>query len=93
VNGAEGIEALAKNPDIVVCDINMAPMNGFDFLKHVRALPAPANKIPIIFLTSNASAEFVQKAIDMDIDAYLLKPVTSANLKTKMVMLLTRAFQ
>lgn len=89
-DGMEGINMLFGKPDIVVCDINMEPLNGFEFLKHVRSQETPAKKMPVIFLTSNANSEFVQKAIDLDVDAYILKPVAPGNLKSKIITLLTR---
>src|SRR5688572_26628539 len=65
VNGMDGIRQLGKNPDLIVCDINMAPVNGFEFVKHVRALEGPAGQVPIIFLTGNASAKDVQGALEL----------------------------
>lgn len=89
-NGMEGVNMLFGAPDIVICDINMEPLNGFEFLQHVRALGTENSKVPIIFLTSNASSDFVQKAIDLTVDAYILKPVTTENLRNKMAALLSR---
>ncbi len=89
-NGEDGIKLLEKKPDIVICDINMEPLNGFEFLQHVRQQKAPTGKLPVIFLTSNANAEYVQNAVDLSVDAYLLKPVTADNLKAKIMSLLSR---
>jgi two-component system chemotaxis response regulator CheY len=87
-NGEEGIKMLPLNPDIIICDIHMSPLDGFNFLKHVRSLPTIQNKLPFIFLTANADAEFVHRAKTLTVDAYLLKPITSDNLKNKMIALL-----
>jgi two-component system chemotaxis response regulator CheY len=89
-NGMEALEMLVRNPDIIICDINMEPLNGFEFLKHVRALEHPKGKVPVIFLTGDAQAEQVKTAIDLSVDAYLLKPVTQENLRKKIVTLLQR---
>jgi len=89
-NGMEGLNMLFGTPDIIVCDINMEPLNGFEFLKHVRAMADGAGKVPVIFLTGNANLEFVQKALDLSVDAYILKPFTSDNLRSKIVTLLNR---
>jgi len=87
-NGMEALKLLEKKPDIIICDINMEPLNGFEFVKHVRALPSPACDVPIIFLTGDAQKEQVQEAINLSVNAYLLKPVTIDNLKSKIAKLL-----
>jgi len=92
-NGMAAMPLLAKNPDIIICDINMEPLNGFEFVKHVRALPPPAGDVPIIFLTGDAQEKQVQEAVDLSVNAYLLKPVTIDNLKSKIVALLSRRKQ
>ena len=89
-NGEEGITLFQAKPDIVICDIHMSPVDGFNLLKHVRSLETEESKTPFIFLTGNANAEFVQKARNLTVDAYLLKPITADNLKSKMIALLTR---
>jgi len=89
-NGKDAITRLDKlAPDIIICDINMQPVNGFEFVKHVRSLPHPACDVPIIFLTGDAQKEQVQEAINLSVNAYLLKPVTIENLKSKITKLLT----
>ena len=84
-NGAEGIQLLMREPDLIICDISMEPMNGFQFLEYVRNAGDVQSKLPFIFLTSNAEAAAVQKAIDMKIDAYLLKPITPEVLRRKII--------
>ena len=90
-NGKDGIALMeAHKPQIVICDINMEPGNGFDFLSHVRQMPQPLCDVPIIFLTSSADEAFVKKAVDMKIDAYLLKPIMPENLKKKVVAVMEK---
>jgi len=89
VDGFEGINKLATHePDIIVCDINMAPVDGFDFLKHVRRLDSALRNLPVIFLTSSADEVFVKRALALDVDAYLLKPVMPKQLRHKIETLL-----
>ena len=92
-NGAEGVQMLVRHPDIIICDIGMEPMDGFEFLKHVRAQPNGQAAVPFIFLTGNAESAAVQKAIDMKINAYILKPVTPEALKKKVTLLLSKPAQ
>ncbi len=89
INGMEALTQLERKPDIIICDINMEPLNGFEFVKHVRALNPPASKVPIIFLTGDAHKDSVHEAISLSIDGYLLKPVTQEKLKSKLTALLS----
>lgn len=75
-DGFEAVEHMDEySADLVICDINMQPLDGFDFLKHVKKMPEPANKTPVIFLTAHADRMFVDRALSLAVDAYLLKPV------------------
>lgn len=87
-NGMEALQMLAKKPNIIICDINMEPLNGFEFVKHVRSLAPPACDVPVIFLTGDAKEQQVQEAKNLAVNAYLLKPVTLDNLKGKLAKLL-----
>jgi len=90
-DGQEGIQLFNQTePDIVVCDISMQPMDGFEFLKHIRNLNTPLRKVPFIFLTSRAESSAVVKARALEIDAYLIKPVMPQNLKNKITQILTK---
>ena len=90
-NGFEGMKQLeTHHPDIVVCDIKMEPVNGFDFLDHVRGKGSPYRKMPVIFLTASADPSDVKKAMDSGIDGYLLKPVAVDDLKKKLTGLLQK---
>jgi two-component system chemotaxis response regulator CheY len=88
-NGMDALLLVSKNPDIIICDINMEPLNGFEFVKHIRALAPPACDVPIIFLTGDAQVKQVQEAISLSVNAYLLKPVTLENLKDRVTKLLS----
>ena len=68
-NGMDGIAALKNKPDVVICDISMEPLNGFEFLKLLRSQPEPERSLPFIFLTSSADADYVQRALDLNVSA------------------------
>ena len=90
-DGFEGLKALdGKKPDVIICDISMEPVNGFDFLKHVRGTDSPHKNLPVIFLTSSAEETSVKKAIAGGVDAYLLKPVAPDDLKQKITRLVKK---
>lgn len=74
-NGAEALEQLQRHPEIqlVVSDLEMPRMNGFEFLSHVQQNPHYI-KIPIIILTSRSAAKHRQLAQELGAKAYFAKP-------------------
>ena len=74
-NGLKALEQLhqEKNINLVVCDLEMPYMNGFQFLKAVHQHPDFA-KIPVIMLTSRDSDKHRQLAMQLGATAYLTKP-------------------
>ena len=68
--------------DFVVCDINMPNMNGFDFLKAVRADDA-LKHIPVLMVTAEARKEDIVRAAQDGAAGYIVKPFTKATLEEK----------
>ncbi len=84
----EGLERLrAMLPHVVVCDIAMPGEDGFVFVRALRALPTPANAIPVIALTAFGRPEDRQRALAAGFDAYLKKPVDPAELASTVMRL------
>lgn len=74
-NGTDGLElANTHLPDIILCDIAMPQMNGYDVLAALRSTPATAT-IPLIFLTAKVMPNEEQKGLEMGANAYLKKPM------------------
>ena len=75
-NGEAAIDVLKENPDIdlVLMDIMMPVMDGYDAMQEIRKTPDLEN-IPIITLTAKAMKEDYQKAIDSGANDYISKPV------------------
>jgi len=72
-NGEEGIDkALTSKPDLILLDVMMPVMNGFDVLKQLKALPETKN-IPVIILTNLAEDTEEHTAKDMGAADYLVK--------------------
>lgn len=90
-NGMDGIAELQKNPDLILCDIEMEPLNGFEFLKLLRKQPGPERELPLLFLTSSADSDYVKRAIDLGVSAYLLKPITPEVLRKKLADVMSKA--
>ena len=72
----------AQSFDFVVCDINMPNMNGFDFLKAVRADDA-LKHIPVLMVTAEARKEDIVLAAQIGASGYIVKPFTKATLEEK----------
>jgi two-component system chemotaxis response regulator CheY len=80
--------------DIIVSDIEMEPVNGLEFLKHLRAgtrpagvVPprAPPSRTPVIFLTAHAKAKLVEQARAAGVSAFLTKPIRPALLRDRIL--------
>ena len=82
-DGAVALAALkAQKFDFVVCDINMPNMNGFDFLKAVRADDS-LKHIPVLMVTAEARKEDIVLAAQTGASGYIVKPFTKATLEEK----------
>jgi DNA-binding response OmpR family regulator len=79
-NGEMGITlARDKIPDLVICDIMMPGIDGYQVLTHLRKHPETA-LIPFIFLTAKASPVHLRQGMDLGADDYLTKPFTRGEL-------------
>ncbi len=80
-HGREGILRLQEHPRIrlVVCDIEMPQMNGFEFLSHCRQDPKFA-LIPIVMLTTRGGQKHRQLAMTLGAKDYLTKPQSDREL-------------
>ncbi|MBE2272492.1 MAG: hybrid sensor histidine kinase/response regulator [Anaerolinea sp.] len=92
-NGQEAIRmAQADPPDLILCDIMMPGMDGYEVLNHIRDNPITEN-IPFIFLSAKADRESLRQGMNMGADDYISKPFTSAELLTAINMRLKRHHQ
>jgi chemosensory pili system protein ChpA (sensor histidine kinase/response regulator) len=73
LDAIEQLELAEVRPDCIVLDIEMPRMNGFEFLVKVSNTPG-AKDIPVIMLTSRASAKYQEKAFQLGAKAFLTKP-------------------
>ncbi len=79
-NGEEGVEkALSLKPELIICDIMMPIMDGFDVLAALRQEPTTAT-IPFIFLTARTDRLDVRQGMSLGADDYLTKPFTVQDL-------------
>ena len=77
-NGQEGLEKIKElSPDIVMADIMMPVMDGIEMIRQAKE----KYSFKSIILTSYADFDYAKKAIDLDVSAYLMKPVDAEELK------------
>ncbi len=75
-DGEEGLAAiLSDKPDLVVCDVRMPKMSGFQVLERVAAAGPAWARIPFIFLTALGDRESVLTGRKLGADDYLTKPI------------------
>lgn len=84
-SAADGFEALEimrqRAPDLILADITMPRMNGYQLLKRVRSRPEWV-WIPFIFLTARSSAGDVRYGRELGVDDYISKPFEPDDLLT-----------
>jgi CheY-like chemotaxis protein len=79
-NGKLALESLAESlPELIVSDVMMPGMDGFQFLEQLRAKPR-FQAIPLIFLTTKANLEDIVEGLALGADDYLIKPFKSPEL-------------
>jgi len=81
-NGVEALEILESHnqlPDLILCDIMMPEMNGYDFFKKVSE-NTKWNRIPFLFLTARTSPTDVRFGKMLGVDDYLTKPFKKEDL-------------
>jgi len=88
VDGQLAIEmSVSENPDLILMDISLPVVNGWDATRAIRANPVTA-KIPIIALTANANESDRNEALAAGCDDYDTKPVDVVRLLEKINALL-----
>ncbi|MBI4418814.1 MAG: hybrid sensor histidine kinase/response regulator [Ignavibacteriales bacterium] len=81
-----------RQPDVILLDIQMPEMDGFETLKRLRENPVTA-KIPVIFLTAQRKEpESIERGLLMGVDEYLTKPIDTDELlvRTKTLVRIKR---
>jgi DNA-binding response OmpR family regulator len=82
-DGEEGVrEALAQRPDLILMDVVMPRMNGFQALRELRARPE-TRQTPVILVTTRGEPANVEEGWESGCSDYLTKPIDPEELLTK----------
>ncbi|GGB68726.1 response regulator [Deinococcus soli (ex Cha et al. 2016)] len=74
-DGPEALSVLTSGrdlPDVVVLDLNMPVMSGFDVIREIRSAPA-LKHLPVVILSTSSDREDIRRAYDLLASAYLVK--------------------
>ena len=88
-DGPSGLEAFAREaPDLVILDVNLPRVSGFEVLKRLRA---SGSSVPVLLLTVRSGEEDQVQGLDLGADDYLTKPFSPRTLLARVRALLRRA--
>jgi|LSQX01.1.fsa_nt_gb DNA-binding response OmpR family regulator len=87
--GEEGIEFVETyDPDIVILDLGLPDINGYEVLKKIRLF----SNIPVLILTQNEEERSVIKALELGADEYIIKPFRQLELLARVKSILRRHY-
>jgi DNA-binding response OmpR family regulator len=87
-SGAEALQKLTGNPDLVVLDIMMPDLSGYEVCRQIRG---QFSSVPILMLTARDQTQDKVLGLDLGADAYLGKPFETAELLAQVRALLRRS--
>ena len=80
VDGVDGLDVLSVcSPDVVITDINMPRMDGFQFIEKIRSGPT-SQRVPILALTTESAPELKKRARDAGATGWIVKPFNAEKL-------------
>ncbi len=86
--GGKGVELVeSENPDIVILDLGLPDISGFDALKEIRAF----SDVPILVLTVRSEETDIVKGLEWGADDYMVKPFRQLELLSRIKALTRRA--
>jgi two-component system response regulator ResD len=91
-NGKDVLQVIKEQqPDLVILDIMLPDINGFELCERIRGLPAPYSLTPIILLTAKGEAMDKLKGFNLGVDDYIVKPFDPNELIARMKAVLRRS--
>ena len=92
-NGAEAVErALVEFPDLILMDVRMPKMTGYEACKALKAMPAMQH-IPVVFLSAKGQESEIQQGVEAGAEEYILKPFAPDELTKQIKAVLERVAQ
>jgi two-component system alkaline phosphatase synthesis response regulator PhoP len=89
-NGLEGVrKALSESPDLVILDVMLPGMDGFEICHRLRSEPTTAN-LPILMFSAKAQEIDKETGIKVGADDYLTKPAAPAEIVSRVEKLLAK---
>jgi DNA-binding response OmpR family regulator len=89
-NGEEAYQvALREIPDLILSDVRMPKMTGYDMCKKLKAEPSTEH-VPVVFLSAKGQEAEVQAGLAAGASEYLLKPFAPDQLMAKVAEILAR---
>jgi len=75
-DGRQGLEAILKHvPDLVLCDISMPVMSGFEVLERLNDIARQSTRVPFVFLTAMTDREDEMRGRRLGADGFVVKPI------------------
>lgn len=89
-NGVEAVErAQAELPDLILMDVRMPKMTGYEACKALKAIPAMRH-IPVVFLSAKGQESEIQQGVEAGAEEYILKPFAPDELTKQIKSVLDR---
>ena len=91
-DGAEALERFEEcTPDLVVLDVMMPRLTGFEVLARLRELEEAGKAVPVLILSARTSQDDIVKGFDLGVSDYVTKPFMIGELRARVRALLARA--
>ncbi len=89
-NGEEAVESAAQEtPDLILLDVRMPRMTGYDACKLIKSDPALVD-IPVVFLSAKGQEAEIQTGLEAGAEEYLLKPFAPDELTARVRAILSK---
>jgi len=85
-DGGKALEVINDNVDLAIVDVRMEPIDGFEFIRHIRG---DGNDAPVILVTGDSNPDLLTEAGKWDVGAVLMKPVQ----KDRLIKTVSRTLQ
>ena len=89
-NGGEAVELAPKiNPDLILMDVRMPRMTGYEACKIMKTMPG-IKDVPVVFLTARGQESEIQQGLGVGAEEYLLKPFAPDQLTERVKVILAK---